>query len=280
MTTQTWHAREGDLAAYASGSVSPASAASIEAHLLACAACRGVVATHVDRAPLAAVWDRVAEEVLAPPRSVTERALRRLGLRERDAVVAGTAPRVRGAWVLGVLLCLVLVLAAVSLTTDRVSLLYLQLAPLLPVAAVALSYGQESDPMWETTLATPYPALRLLLLRSLAVLAAAAPVAAVGGWLIPGPTWVAGAWLLPAFACVALTLALATWLPLWHAAGGVAVAWATITLLASSPFTSGRPQVWSLLMGGAVPVYLLVALGAALVFWRRADRISYLGRNA
>ena len=49
------------------------------------------------------------------------------------------------------------------------SLLFLAVTPLVPVAAVAFAYGQDVDPMWDTTLAAPYSPLRLLLLRSVSV---------------------------------------------------------------------------------------------------------------
>ena len=53
--------------------------ASVEMHVLDCGHCRGVLASLVEPAPLRGVWDRVAEELQAPPRTLTERVAARLG---------------------------------------------------------------------------------------------------------------------------------------------------------------------------------------------------------
>ena len=53
--------------------------------------------------------------------------------------------------------------------------LFLTAAP-LPGLAVAFSYDPDIQPALEQELATPYPALRLVLLRTIAVLAAGLPV--------------------------------------------------------------------------------------------------------
>ena len=73
----------------------------------------------------------------------------------------------------------------------------------MPVAAVAFAYGQDVDPMWDTTLAAPYSPLRLLLLRAVSVVVVALPLALAAAPLLPGPPWVAVAWLLPGLACAA-----------------------------------------------------------------------------
>ena len=88
------------------------------------------------------------------------------------------APAIRGAWLLGLLLCLLFAVLGVVQGAPNGSLLFLALTPLVPVAAVGFAYGQDVDPMWDTTLAAPYAPLRLLLLRSVSVVV----VAPQGTW--------------------------------------------------------------------------------------------------
>jgi DNA-directed RNA polymerase specialized sigma24 family protein len=75
--------------------------------------------------------------------------------------------------------------------------LFLIVAPLIPCVAVAVSYDPGIDPALQPDLVTPYPALRLVLLRAVAVLVIALPVVALAGLLVPG--WAPSTWLLPAF---------------------------------------------------------------------------------
>jgi hypothetical protein len=64
------------------------------------------------------------------------------------------------------------------------------------------------DPALEPEMVTPYPALRLILLRTIAVLALALPAVLLLGLVVPGDA--PFAWLLPAIGFVAVVLA-ATW---------------------------------------------------------------------
>ena len=86
--------------------------------------------------------------------------------------------------------------------------IFLTLAPLLPVAGVALSYGPAADPAYELTLAAPYSVLRLVLLRSVAVVTCTVALTAIGALALADNGWQAVAWLLPALALSAATLAL------------------------------------------------------------------------
>jgi hypothetical protein len=155
------------------------------------------------------------------------------------------------------------------------SLVFLTLAPLLPVGAVALAYGQDADPLWETTLATPSESLRLLVIRSTAVLVVSLPVLLLVAPLLPGPPWAATAWLLPALACTALTLALSTWLTVAQAALATAALWAGTTVAAAGP---AFRDVLLVLDPRMLSLYLVSAVLAALVFRLRLDRLSLPGR--
>ncbi len=64
--------------------------------------------------------------------------------------------------------------------------LFLAVAPLVPGTAVALCYDPRIEPALEHELTTPYSTMRLVLLRTLAVLAGGLPVLLVLGLLVPG----------------------------------------------------------------------------------------------
>ncbi len=206
MTAVEWHADPTLLASYVRGSIGHASAASVEQHLVACAACRTALRGLVDPAPLERVWDSVVEQVQAPRPGPIERLLRRFGASDVDALLVAAAPAIRRSWIAGTLVTLAFAIVAAG-SQDRGALLFLMVAPLVPVAGVAMSYGPDVDPCHEITVAASYSGVRLALLRTAAVLAISLPVAAIGGLLLPGPDWTAVAWLLPAIAAVTVTLA-------------------------------------------------------------------------
>jgi hypothetical protein len=84
------------------------------------------------------------------------------------------------------------------------------LAPLAPVAAVALAYREWADPAGEITLATPTAGLRLVALRALVVSAVAVVLTAsvllvLDAW-VDVPAGLAFAWCLPGLALAALVL--------------------------------------------------------------------------
>ena len=271
-----WHADDDLLSAYVAGRTRPPATASVEMHLLHCPACRDAVTALVDPVPLGLVWDRVADDLQVPQRTRTERIAARLGLSDRDALLVAAAPALRGSWLLGLLLCLLFAVIGVAQGAPNGSLLFLALTPLVPVAAVAFAYGQDVDPMWDTTLAAPYSPLRLLLLRSVSVVVVALPLALAAGPLLRGPSWVAVAWLVPGLACAALTLALSTWVSVSRAAVAVSGCWIAAVIVAAGP------AVEDVLLVVAAPLlaaYLVVAVLASAVFWMRSDRLSYLGRN-
>lgn len=271
-----WHVEEAELRAYAAGRSPFAVATSLEEHLLRCDVCRSRAASVVDPAPLDLVWERVAVEVQAPPVTLLERLARRVGLTERDALLLAGAPSVRGAWLLSVMLCVLFALTAGLGAGGRLSLTALLVAPLLPVAAVVLAYGQDSDPLWEHALAAPYPVVRLVVVRVLLVAGSAVPVTAVAAVTLADRRWLAVAWLVPAMACAALTLAVSTWVGVARAAAAVTALWALVAVVLAEPSRAGT--VAALVSWPALVAYTAVAVLASGVFWLRSDHLSYLGR--
>jgi hypothetical protein len=140
---------------------------------------------------------------------------------------------------------------------------------------VAFAYGQDADPIWETTLATPSEPFRLVIVRAVTVLAGALPMLLLVAPLLPWSPWTAAAWLLPAVAGTALTLALSTWFPVSEVALGITALWVATTAVAAGP---GFHDVLLVLSTPMLSLYLVVASIATFVFWIRLDRLATLGR--
>src|SRR5688572_29251825 len=97
-----WHLDPEAIRRYALGAVTPEMAASVEAHLMKCAVCRGVVASSVDARRMENIWREVVDRVDAPRRSVPEWLLVRLGVGEATARLVAVTPALRGPWLLAV----------------------------------------------------------------------------------------------------------------------------------------------------------------------------------
>ncbi|HLF39848.1 MAG TPA: zf-HC2 domain-containing protein, partial [Acidimicrobiia bacterium] len=91
----TWHADPETLHGYTQGRISAVQASSVEAHLLACAACRSSLAAGADRARLAAVWSEITAAADAPVPGAMERLLGRLGVPEHVGRLLAATPALR-----------------------------------------------------------------------------------------------------------------------------------------------------------------------------------------
>ncbi|QFZ76317.1 zf-HC2 domain-containing protein [Streptomyces fagopyri] len=237
-----WHAADDLVARYTDGSLPEPDAWSLEKHLESCGSCaaRASQAARAGAAGpvLAQVRDAVLDTVphvrrartplpappTAPPlpapptpavpASAPPRRARAVGGR-LGRIVWAAGPALRGAWTGAVLLVAVGALAlAYGGGSDSARPLLLALAPVVPVAGVALSYGRYADPLYELAATSPSGGLRLLLTRTAAVLAVSVPLLTVAGLLLPaaGPRLpqapAAAAWLLPGLALTLAALAL------------------------------------------------------------------------
>ncbi|MBO3751458.1 zf-HC2 domain-containing protein [Streptosporangiaceae bacterium NEAU-GS5] len=270
-----WHLDPETIRRYAQGAAPPDVAASAEAHLMKCAACRGAISSHVDARRVESIWQEVADRVDAPRRSRPERMLIRLGVGEATARLVAVTPTLRGPWLLAV--AGVLALAAWAAQVDeRFLLMFLVVAPLGPLAGVAVAFAGGLDPTREIGLAAPYSGLRLLLIRTAAVLAVTAPIVAAAGLALPGSTWTAAAWLLPTAGLTCAALALTARMTPVVAVGAVATAWVLVTAPAA---VAGHLD---LAFGmGAQIFWLAVAMGGGL--WLAVTRNTVtikLGRSA
>ena len=271
-THQTpWHADDHDLAAYAAGGTPPVPAASLEAHLAACPACRSRLAALADPAEGERAWERLADTIDRPSRPAWV-------LRPAVATPAMLQAAVAAALLVGLV---PLLTAAVLGDAGLVTLLVV--APLAPMAAVVLAYRDVSDPTGEMSLATPAAGLRLVALRSLLVAAVALPLAfavllAVDVWVEDVPIRLALAWCLPGLALAAVTLLAGTTRidPLdvaLTAAGG----WALLVGAVVTVHRTLRPEALADVVASPAvqAVALAVAVGAALLTVVRRDAVAY-----
>ena len=270
-----WHLDPEAIRRYTQGAVPLELAASAEAHLMKCADCRGKITSYVDARRAESIWREVVDRVDAPSRSGSERMLVRLGVGETTARLVAATPTLRGPWLLAI--AAVLALATWTAQVDeRFLLMFLVVAPLGPLAGVAVAFASGLDPTRDIGLAAPYSGLRLLLIRTAAVLAVTVPIVAAAGLALPGSQWLAAAWLLPTAGLTGVALALTARMAPVVAVGVVAAAW----MLVNTPIAfSGHLE---LAFGvGAQLFWLAMAVGGSawLAFARHTVTIR-LGRSA
>ena len=230
-----WHADRALLDRYTSGAVTAVLAASVEAHLITCEACRAVVAESTDLGRLEQVWAEVVDAVDRPQPSALERMLSAVGVPSRIGRLLATTPSLRLSWLVAVAMTLaVAVLAAARQETDAV---FLVIAPVVPVLAVAAAYGAV-DPVDELVASSPTGRFELLLLRSTAVLAVTVALGLVAAVFLPSGA-AAAAWLLPALALTSLCVAASSFVDPMKAAGALVALWLLVAV--GAPGWAARP---------------------------------------
>jgi hypothetical protein len=267
-----WHIPDPALRAWVDGTAPMTTAASVEQHLISCDRCRSSVAalaTPTIAPDLDLAWQGIRDAVEAQPLNLVGRTLHRFGMSEPEAILLSSAPAVTGAWITGVALVALFTVFAAGTSPGRGLAAYLIVAPLLPVAGVAAAYGSEADPTYELTLSAPFSKLRLLLLRTGAVVATCVPITALAALPMTGPWWIAVVWLLPAAAFVMLTLAAATYAPPAYAAGGIAIGWIALT----APALLHREPL-QLVSSSSLIAYAVIAVIGGLVFSARSQHLA------
>ena len=261
----SWHIDEPTLAAYAEGRASATAAASAEAHLTSCADCRAQLAPAVDPGRLAAVWDEVDDRLEVASLPWFDRILVRLGVGQDTARLLAATPSLTTSWLGSLAVAVVFAVVAADRSANGL-LLYLTLAPMLPVAGVAAAYGRLADPAHELAVAAPYSLLRLLLLRSVAVVGSTVVIIALGSFALLDQGWTAVAWLLPALALSTTTLALSARVtPVW-AAAGVLSTWVVLVLVVRR---AGDDDLAAFGAAGQLVALVAVALAAVAVVRER-----------
>lgn len=268
-TPTSWHLDDPLSRRYASDELDAVTAASVETHLLRCADCRAAIAA-AGPAPerLDALWAEVVDRIDAPRVTLVERVLRRVGVRDGEARLLAATPSLQVSWFAALLLVLGFAVGA-AFGVDREGVLFLLVAPLLPVAGVGWAYGPAVDPAHEIGVAAPYSGTRLLLLRAASVLTTSVVIAASAGSLLPSTGWGPAAWLLPSLALTAVTLAATTRFSAAVSAGGVAAGWlVVVTQLARYDRAVDA-------VGATAQVVAVVALAVSLaVLAARLDRLD------
>ncbi|WP_225098081.1 zf-HC2 domain-containing protein [Streptomyces sp. CoH27] len=272
----SWHVGEDELRAYARGELVPPLVWSADAHLTGCAECRARLAEVWDAGALDAAWERLDAELDAPRPGPFERLLVRLGVADHTARLLAATPVLRRSWLTAVTLLLVMsVLTAHGAHSDMV---FLALAPLLPLAGVALSYGPALDPTYEMAVVAPVHGFRLLMIRTVAVLAAALGLSGLATLALPGYGLGALGWLLPALALTATGLALTPRFGPVLAPSVVGGAWVVLLLLARAQQGGGDRVLVPFTAAGQGVAAGVAALAAGLLFAVR-DRFDRSHRS-
>jgi hypothetical protein len=262
-----WHLNGDTLRRYVERTDSLAEGASVEQHLLSCEQCRAQVNATVEVIDLAEVWDRTRDRIEVPRPSVFERLLRVVGLPAHDARLVAVASAFRGVWLTGVATVLAFAAFAAVLGHARGLWFFLAVAPVVPCLVVASSYDPWMDAAFEPELVTPYAALRLILLRTISVLALALPTVLLFGLFISGVA--PFAWLLPAVGFVALVLAASTWVSPLRAAIAVSLFWLVVVWLLAT--RSGSPD--AVLQARTQAGFLALTAASFVIFLIRRRRL-------
>ncbi|MEM8706753.1 MAG: zf-HC2 domain-containing protein [Actinomycetota bacterium] len=216
----------------------------------------------------------IEAELDAPRPSRLARLLRRFGVADTTIPLVTATPALRRSWVLSVLVAVLFALNAATSTeasgADGI-IAFLTVAPLVPLAGVALAFGPGVDPTHDVAIAAPVDGFRLFLIRAITVVGASCVLLALTAWALPTGGWFRLAWLLPALAVTTVCLAVSTRFDARLAAGGVSVGWLTVVLIVNG--SGGADAAFGL---GAQLVAMLVAVGGFLTFARNRRRLDTL----
>jgi hypothetical protein len=262
------------LAAYASGDVDGAHAYSIEAHVVDCSDCQAAIGRLAAAARLQRVWADIEDRLDAPRVGPVEVVLARLGVPDHLARLLAATPSLSVSWLSAVALSLGFAAVAAAEGSERGLLLFLCVAALLPLAGVAAAFGRGLDPTFEVAVAAPFSNVRLLLVRTAAVLVTTIALAGLAALTLPGVGWTAAAWLLPSLGLTAMSLALATYIAPLSAFATVTTAWLAIVIL-SALDPGDRLAAFD---GRAQIAFVVLAAGGAIVLALRQDHLD-LGRT-
>ena len=265
-----WHVATPQLAAFRDGSIGNMHAASVEAHLIACAHCRQALAADTDTSEPERqhrIWARITDEVDRPSPHA-----------RFDSVWARStfaSPPLAGAALLALLLTLAVPLLADAMSPRAGVAALLAFAPLAPLLGVVAAFRPSSDPGGEITLATPVATMRLVLLRTLVVAIASIPVGLLAAVLLPVRTSLLLGWMLPGVALCAVTLAVGTRVEVGRLAVSLALGWGVLVSMLARDMNRGSITAalsdWVVNQPAAQITFALVALAAGLVLAARRD---------
>ncbi|MDP9342763.1 MAG: adenylate/guanylate cyclase domain-containing protein [Actinomycetota bacterium] len=215
---------------------------------------------------------RTAGEADQGRRGLVEAVLVRVGVPDHVARLLAATPSLRVSWFGATAVALGFSILAAYGRKDP--LMFLVVAPLLPLGGVAAAFGPGVDPTYEVGLACPARTSRLLLIRATAVLAATSVLAGIASLALPRLDWTAAAWVLPSLGLTIATLALTTVMrPLW-AVGTVAFLW--VTGVVASETLSSVPD--AAFRGPGQVAFFAVVVVAAPLFAKRREHLEMESR--
>jgi hypothetical protein len=180
--------------------------------------------------------EMILARVAAPRPTRIERTLRRLGFSAATTRLVLATPALRRSWFVALAITVLFALNAAGSGQgpgpERLSM-FLALAPLVPLLGVALAFGPGVDRTHAMTVAAPLSGFRLLLIRSLTVVAVSIAVLTTAALLVPDSGWWRVAWLLPALAVTTAAMALQTWLQARFAVGAAGAGWLGLAFIGS-----------------------------------------------
>jgi hypothetical protein len=278
MTDTAWHVPPALIRRFTDhpSTVDDVTASSIEAHLVECSACRLEVASTVAPTALAMSWEAIADRIDRPRAALVERILERAGAGGGLARLVGATPALRRAG-LAAVVALSIGAVLLSRSTDAEGP-FLVLAPLLPLAAVALSFAPGTDPGTEAALATPVHGSGLLVRRTLAVLLVTFGSLAAAALALPDLDLTAAAWVLPALALSLGALGLGTWWRMEVAVTVMAAGW--VSAVSVLRWMAGQDLAYATspaFSAGGQLVALAVAMLAAATLFVRRERLALVG---
>ncbi|MGN9907474.1 hypothetical protein ACTMTJ_07945 [Phytohabitans sp. LJ34] len=264
-----WHLPDDDIRRYVAQALAPPALWSADAHLAACARCRARLSGAVEPELVGAGWRRLEVELDAPRPGPIERLLVRAGVPDHTARLLAATPSLRLSWLAAVTSTLVLSALMGSLA-DPIA--FLTMAPLLPVAGVALSFGPRVDPTYEVALVAPMHTFRLLLLRCAAVLSVTTALSLAVTLAVPDLGLVAIGWFLPSLALTVTCLALTPRFGPVTAAVAVGLGWLALVGATAAAGSGGSPVFVP--AGQVVLALATVMVAAFLARHRRAFETS------
>lgn len=178
----------------------------------------------------------------APRESRLARALRRVGVPDLTIPLITATPALRRSWFAAVAIAVLFSTSVASNATgsavDRI-VVFLSLAPLVPLLGVAMAFGRGVDPTHDIVVAAPRDTFVVFLIRSLTVLAASSVLLLLGSLTLPAGGLYRVAWLLPSIALSALMLAASSRFDPRRVAVALAAGWITLVVTVVNAATAG-----------------------------------------
>ena len=272
--TERWHVPLEQLDGYLANGVDPATASSVEAHLVNCATCRHAVAERSGPTLLRDSWASIERSIDGELEHSVENIARRAGVGDREIRTLAPTLSLQAAWLAATFLAL-LSAAAIARRAGGpeeglARLAFLTIAPLAPLAAVVTAISAASEPAPEIARVTPASRLRIGAIRATTVMVAAIAMGMVASAMLPGAWIDAVVWLLPALALSGVGALIAGRVTPTTAIGWLASLW-VVTAVVAARLTDDRLAAFR---PGAQLLYLAIAAIAVAVMAARPDSLD------